>query len=80
LVALETTFSDSDSSMDVAITELTNQMLTLSQPVLQAVIHKFQENVTGVQWSWPFLRAKIWLLLHQDLTKGALSAFILCVP
>ena len=32
LVALETTFSDSDSSVDVAITELTNQMLILSQP------------------------------------------------
>ena len=45
--------------MDVAFTELTNQMLTLSQPVMQAVIHKFQEGVTGVQWSWPFLRAKI---------------------
>ena len=44
LVAMET---NSNSSLDVTFTELTNQMLILSQPVTQAVIYKFQESTTG---------------------------------
>lgn len=44
LVAMET---NSNSSLDVTFTELTNHMLILSQPVTQAVIYKFQGSTTG---------------------------------
>ena len=47
LVTMETSNLNPASSLDVTFTELTNQMFTLSQPVTQAVIYKFQEGVTG---------------------------------